>query len=83
MPSFRPFANEADALTLGGLTVENRVDRVSFYGSVDFTRDQAGYALAKRMKQLLDDVVGALAAENGLPEKIDPAPIETGRNPLD
>ena len=83
MPSFHPFANEADTLALGELTVENRVDRVSLYGSLDITRDQAGYALAKRMKQLLDDVVGALATQSSLPEKIDPAPLETGRNPLD
>lgn len=83
MPSFRPFANEADALALGGLTVENRVDRVSLYGSLDITRDEAGYALAQRMKQLLDDVVSALANESSLPQKVGLAPIETGRNPLD
>ena len=27
-----PFANEADALAIGGLSIENRLDRISIYG---------------------------------------------------
>ena len=29
MSDFRPYANESDALTLGNLSVDNRVDRVT------------------------------------------------------
>ena len=37
-----PFANESDSLGIGGLTVENRTDRVSLYGSLDLTRASRG-----------------------------------------
>jgi hypothetical protein len=43
--SFRPFADEAVALRIGGLTGENRLDRVSLWGNLDLTRDRAGLRL--------------------------------------
>jgi hypothetical protein len=30
-----PFANESESIQIGDLTVENRLDRVSIYGSPD------------------------------------------------
>ncbi len=39
MPKLIPFANESDALAIGKLNIENRLDRVSLFGDVDLTRD--------------------------------------------
>ena len=65
------FANESECLVLDGLTIENRVDRVSFYGSVDFTRDQVGLKAARDLKAILDDVIEGLEAVSDLPEQIE------------
>lgn len=75
MKTMTPFANESESLGLGDLTVENRTDRVSVYGSLDLTRDQAGLEHARTLKALLDKIVQALEAEANLPDKI--APPET------
>lgn len=69
-----PFANETESDRIGDLTVENRVDRVSIYGSVDLTRDKGGLAHARRLKALLDVVVGALESDPSLPETLPPPP---------
>jgi len=47
---------------LGDLTVENREDRVSIYGSIDIMRDQAGLAHAEQLQALLNAIVAALQA---------------------
>ncbi len=52
-----PFANEAQVLSVGELTAENRADRVSIFGTVDLTRDRAGLEKARALKTLLDAVV--------------------------
>ena len=71
------FKNESEVMILKGqnhdLNIENRLDRVSLYGSVDITRDQEGLAQALRLKEVLDGMVSALNAEqlNGvLPAKV-------------
>ncbi len=68
---FDPFANESDSLEIGGLTFENRVDRVSIYGSIDITRDKKGLEAAKKIAALLDSVVKRLSSEK-LPDSIPP-----------
>jgi hypothetical protein len=79
---FKPFANESDSLEIGGLTFENRVDRVSVYGSIDITRDKKGLEAAKKIAALLDTVVKTLKAEE-LPESIPPPKgIDTVKNPF-
>lgn len=80
-PPFVPFANEADALTIGDLHVENREDRVSIYGSLDLTRDKAGLAHARALKTILDDVVEALQREE-LPDTIADTPDRDVTNPF-
>lgn len=37
-----PFANEGDAISIGGLRIEHRTNRIEIYGNIDITRDQAG-----------------------------------------
>lgn len=80
-PNFTPFADESAALMVGDLNFENRVDRVSLYGSLDITRDQAGLSVALELKAHVDRIVDALQSQQ-LPEAIrTEAPGET-RNPF-
>ena len=74
------FQNESEVMIIKGenhdLNIENRLDRVSLYGSVDITRDAAGLEQALRLKGVLDSMVYVLNAEqlNGvLPAKVTPA----------
>lgn len=66
----QPFQNEAEALEVGDLKIENRMDRISIYGRIDVTRDKAGLENARVLKQLLDQVVAALEGDRSLPEHI-------------
>jgi len=65
-----PFADESEALRIGGLTIENRTDQVSLYGSLDLTRDQTGLRHARALKRIAEAVVRTLEAETDLPETI-------------
>lgn len=78
---FRPFRNEADCIQLGELTIENRVDRVSIFGSIDLTLDKEGYRAAKELKAILDLTVAELE-KTDLPEHIIVAVPETVKNPF-
>jgi hypothetical protein len=44
---FIPYDNEADVLHIGGLMVENRLDRITLSGDIDLTLDKAGLAHAR------------------------------------
>lgn len=61
------FRNESEVMIIRGqnhdLNIENRLDRVSLYGSVDITHDQAGLAQALRLKGVVDGMVAALSEE--------------------
>lgn len=61
------FQNESEVMIIKGenhdLNIENRLDRVSLYGSVDITHDQAGLAQALRLKGVVDGMVSTLAKE--------------------
>ncbi len=81
-PGFLPYANEADVLHIGSLTIENRVDRVSLHGDVDLTRDKAGLAHAKALQALLADVVKQLESAS-LPDSLPPPAVGTVPNPFD
>ena len=67
-----PFANESESLGIGDLTIENRMDRISIYGSIDLTRDKAGLEHARMLKAVLDKVIQVLESEKNLPDKIAP-----------
>lgn len=79
---FEPYANEADVLRIGGLEIENRIDRVSFTGDVVLTKDQAGLALAKELQSLLGRIVTALEAENQLPATVELKAAQKVKNPF-
>jgi hypothetical protein len=62
--NLKPFTNESTCLQINGLTVENRLDKVSMYGSIEFTRDQTGLDLVRKLKGIIEVVAAQLAAED-------------------
>lgn len=81
MSTLQPFANEADSITIGDLTIENRLDRLELYGSVQITRDKEGLALAQELKALLDATLQILESED-LPEQVPIEPTDEVDNPF-
>lgn len=69
MVTFKPFANEEDALSVGEMNIENRLDRVSLYGTLDITRDKAGLAAARELAEHLAAIVKELEGQE-LSEKV-------------
>jgi hypothetical protein len=82
MKKFVPYANEADVLQIGGLSIENRLDRITVSGDIDLTADQAGLADARALQQLLAAVVAQLEARNDLPQQLPPPAVQTVDNPF-
>ncbi|MES2148385.1 MAG: hypothetical protein V4508_01210 [Pseudomonadota bacterium] len=78
---FHPFADEAAVLNVGHLMIENRLDRITVSGDVDLTMDRAGLAHARLLRQLLNDIVAALEAQD-LPEHLPPPPVTRVPNPF-
>lgn len=81
MSTIKPYANEADSITIGELTVENREDRLELYGSLQLTRDKEGLALARELKSLLDAALEVLESED-LPDRIEIDPPDEVDNPF-
>ena len=78
-----PYGNESEVVTLGGdLTIENRMDRVSIFGSIDLTKDKIGLSLAVALKENLDAIVAKLQSEH-LAEKIEVLPPSQVKNPFE
>lgn len=69
--TFAPFANDADALSLGELNVENHTDHVAIFGSLTLRRDAEGLRQAQALKAVLDAVVDALSSGT-LPQQAEP-----------
>ncbi len=82
MSPIKPYQNEEESLAIGDLTVENRLDRISFYGSVELTRDKAGLQQAKALKKVIDAVVAVLEQEKSLPEQVQVKPTDKVKNPF-
>ncbi len=78
---FIPYANEADVLHIGGLTVENRTDRITISGDIDLTLDKAGLADTRALHKLLSDVLAKLESST-LPDKLPPPDVQNVANPF-
>jgi hypothetical protein len=78
---FEPFANESDAVGIGELNVENRLDRVSVFGSVDITCDREGLARVRALKRIVDATAKALE-ERELPDRVEAKPPGKVDNPF-
>jgi hypothetical protein len=79
--AFVPFANEADVVNVGNLTLENRLDRITVSGDVDITADRQGLAAARELQALLAAVVVELEARD-LPEHLPPPQLKDIDNPF-
>ncbi len=87
---FKPFENESDALTLSDslndteLSIENKIDRVSFFGSLDITKDKTGLDHALKLQSLLNAIVEVLG-KSDLPDKIevDEGAVVEVKNPFE
>ena len=77
----KPFQNETETFQIDQLTVENRLDRVQLYGSIEITRDKKGLESARKLKSLLDNIVQTLSAEE-LPDEVVVAQKNTIANPF-
>ncbi|VVE87696.1 hypothetical protein [Pandoraea bronchicola] len=75
---FAPFANDADALTLGELNVENHTDHVAIFGNLELRRDAEGLRQAQALKTVLDAVVASLASAD-LPAHVEASGGTTAR----
>jgi hypothetical protein len=79
--AIRPFQNESESLQIGDLTIENRLDRLSIYGSIDLTLDREGLAKARELKTVLDLAL-AVMEKTELPDRIATKAEETVENPF-
>lgn len=80
--AFMAFENETDALSVGGMSIENRLDRISIYGSLDITKDKEGLQSALLLKRLIDATVDELKRDRNLPDKITLATVELVDSPF-
>ena len=67
---FTPFDNEKTSCSIDGLTIENRLDRITIYGNIDITRDQQGLVNALQLKALLDRAILTMQQDHHLPAQI-------------
>lgn len=84
MPSqpFMAYENETDSFQIDTLNVENRLDRISIYGSLELTKDRQGLEAALKLKRLIDASVDALKRDKNLPDQIEIKPSESVDNPF-
>ncbi len=79
---FSPYQNEADSLQVADLTIENRLDRISIYGSIDLWKDKGGLKAAQQLKAIIDQTIVELE-KCDLPDKVELAKSETVANPFE
>jgi hypothetical protein len=82
MSLIHPYQNESEAVSLDGLEIENRTTHISLYGNIMLTRDKAGLANARQLRDLLNDIVRALESDASLPDRIASKATVTVKNPF-
>lgn len=80
--SFMAYENEVDSLQIDNLTVENRLDRISIYGSLDITKDRHGLEFALKLKRIIDASIDALKRDKNLPDQIKIESSDSVQNPF-
>lgn len=68
--SFMAYENEIDSFLINNLTIENKLDRISLYGSLEITKDTTGLEHALKLKRVIDAAIDALKRDKQLPESI-------------
>ena len=79
--AIQPFQNEEEVVTISELTIENRLDRVSIYGSIDITRDKQGLEYVLDLKRQIDAIAEQMKKEE-LTDKIETISPKLVDNPL-
>ena len=79
---FPPYGNESDLVRIGGLEIENRLDRLVLTGNLVLSRDRAGLALARELHVLLGRAIATLESDPALPERIEVLPARVVPNPF-
>lgn len=85
MPTPRAHAFDDSQKEIGGLTLDSAADKVSIYGSLDITADQAGLALARELAASVDAILACLehrASQGTLPDKQALRSTTTEANPF-
>ena len=59
-----PFANNHQSMQVGNLVIENQTDKVTIYGDIDITHDEAGRAAIEELHQLTSAILAALETQN-------------------
>ena len=81
----KPFQNETETDAIDELTIENRLDRVSIYGSIEITADEEGRSKVASLQLLLNRVMAELLKKDAageLPAKIVFDATTTVKNPF-
>jgi lantibiotic modifying enzyme len=79
---FMAYENETDSFSIGGMTIENRLDRISVYGSLDISKDKEGLENALKLKRIIDASIDALKRDKNLPNRIEIMRTDTVDNPF-
>ena len=77
-----PFADNSTSRTIGGMTVENGTDSITFYGQTDLSRDRAGLERARALLAFMQQVVNTLGAQKDLPDSLPPRKAAKVPNPF-
>jgi hypothetical protein len=67
------FKNESESLSIGDLSIDNRLDRISISGDLDLTLDKRGLALAIELAKHCGNVVALMSrleSKGALPDEI-------------
>lgn len=80
--SFMAYENETESFQIDEMTIENRLDRISIYGSLELTKDRHGLESALKLKRIIDASIDALKRDKNLPDRIDINPSESVQNPF-
>lgn len=78
---FQAYQNETDSFVIGKLTVENRLDRISLYGSLELTKDKEGLQRAYELKRIVDSAIDVLKGTD-LPDHIEVKATDSVDNPF-
>ena len=79
---FMAYENETDAFQIDTLSIENRLDRISIYGSLEITKDKHGLEAALKLKRFIDASIDALKRDKHLPDQIEIIPSDSVKNPF-
>jgi hypothetical protein len=77
-----PFHNESETLQIAELTIENRLDRVSLFGSLDITLDKEGLEKARQLKDVVDLIIAEMNSAD-LPDHVSLIPPDSVKNPFE